>query len=55
MVTGGTVVTFVTVVKLAFKVTSAMVLLLRQNCFDLWIYPVLCSFCLYEYSSAVFH
>jgi len=55
VVTDGPLVTFVTVVKLVIKVTSATVLRLLRNGFDLWTYPVLCSFCLCEYSSAVFH
>jgi hypothetical protein len=54
VVTDGPLVTLVTVVKLLIKVTSATVLRLRQNCFDLWTYPVLCSFFLCEYSCAVF-
>jgi len=54
VVTDGPAVTFVTVVKLVIKVTSASVLRLLQNCFDLWTYPVLCSFFLCEYSSVVF-
>jgi len=32
LISGGTVVTSATVVKLVFKVTSAMVLRVRQNC-----------------------
>jgi hypothetical protein len=52
VVTGGPMVTFVTVVKLVIRVTSATVLRLRWNCFDVWTYPVLFFLC--EYSSAVF-
>jgi hypothetical protein len=54
VVTDGPLVTFVTVFKLVIRVTSATVLRLRQNCFDLGTYPVLCSFFLCEYSSSVF-
>jgi hypothetical protein len=50
VVTDGPVVTFVIVVKFVIKVTIATVLRLLQNCFDLWTYPVLCSFFLCEYS-----
>ena len=44
VVTDGPLVTLVSVVKLVVMVTSVTVLRLRQNCFDLWTYPVLCSF-----------
>jgi hypothetical protein len=54
IVTDDPLVTFITVVKLVIRVTSATVFRLHQNCFDLWTYPGLCSFSLCEYSSAVF-